>query len=260
MSEFREASTVVRAGAALRRVLMHPSWSVEYARRLTKRGRVSGNGDFSLDRYREYTMGEEEAVRNVLELGKDDYRRLRGSLWMPDPEAGDETAWSSRVVLLRTIGVAVRALRPDAMIETGVERGYSAAVALAAMRENGSGRLFSVDLPRLEVDPATFTGRLIPEHLRAGWELSEGPSRQILPKLTARLGEVDIFLHDSDHSYSAQMAEYQIVWPALRRGGLLVSDDVWNSALLDFAREVGEEPVLIPRAGSADAVGLLRRH
>jgi Methyltransferase domain len=260
MSDYPHASPLLRAGAGLRRVLRHPRWSLEYARRLTERGHESNNDGFALDHYREYTAAEEDAVRRILDLSKEDYRFLRDSVWIPDPEADDETAWSSRVVLLRTIGVAVRALRPDVMIETGVERGYSAAVALAAMRENGSGRLFSVDLPRLQVDPDTFTGRLIPAHLRDRWELSEGPSRQILPKLTARLDEVDIFLHDSDHSYAAQMAEYRIVWPVLRPGGLLVSDDVWNSALVDFAREIAEEPLLIPRAGSADAVGLLRKH
>jgi hypothetical protein len=55
------------------------------------------------------------------------------------------------------------------------------------------------------------------------------------------------------------MNEYRAIWPALRKGGLVLADDVWNPALMDFAREVGAEPRLIQREGGADAVGLLRK-
>jgi hypothetical protein len=73
------------------------------------------------------------------------------------------------------------------------------------------------------------------------------------------LSAVDIFLHDADHTYRSQIEEYRTVWPALREGGLLISDDVWNTALVDFAAEVGERPLLIKRWDDHDAVGLLRK-
>jgi hypothetical protein len=38
---------------------------------------------------------------------------------------------------------------------------------------------------------------------------------------------------------------------------VLISDDVWNSALLDFAAEVGHRPTLIRRWDEHDAVGLI---
>jgi predicted O-methyltransferase YrrM len=251
------ASKAARMQSALTRIVAHPKWTLEGLRRVRDQRREEG-ADFSLERYREYLASEEEAVAHVLGAAADDYRSARDGLWLPEPEAGDETHWSSRVVLLRTIGVVVRLLRPATMVETGVERGYSAAVAMAAMERNGRGRLYSVDLPRLDVDNE-FTGRVIPEHLRDRWTLEVGPSRFVLPDLVKRLGQIDLFLHDSDHTYAAQMHEYRTVWPVLRRGGVLVSDDVWNTAFMDFAREVGAEPRLIQRAGASDAVGLLRK-
>ncbi|MEJ7786114.1 MAG: class I SAM-dependent methyltransferase [Solirubrobacteraceae bacterium] len=83
------------------------------------------------------------------------------------------------------------------------------------------------------------------------------PSRILLPGLVRKLSPIDLFVHDSDHSYAGQVEEYRQVWPHLERGASLISDDVCNPAFTDFANEVGERPYLIAPQGHSSAVGLL---
>ena len=46
---------------------------------------------------------------------------------------------------------------------------------------------------------------------------------------------MDMFLHDSSHSYRHMLWEFQQFWPRLRDGGLLVSHDVqMNAAFSEF--------------------------
>jgi hypothetical protein len=57
--------------------------------------------------------------------------------------------------------------------------------------------------------------------------------------LLESLGDVDVFIHDSEHTYGTMMFEFKSVWPHLRRLGVLVSDDIEESrAFHDFARSV----------------------
>ncbi|MEM3449881.1 MAG: class I SAM-dependent methyltransferase [Nitrososphaerota archaeon] len=62
-----------------------------------------------------------------------------------------------------------------------------------------------------------------------------GLSRDKLKPLLQKLGSVDLFLHDSEHSYENMMFEFKAVWPFLREGGILLADDVTvNTAFKDF--------------------------
>jgi len=46
---------------------------------------------------------------------------------------------------------------------------------------------------------------------------------------------IDMFLHDSSHSYQHMLWEFRQFWPLLRDGGLLVSHDVqMNAAFPEF--------------------------
>ena len=137
------------------------------------------------------------------------------------------------------------------MVETGVARGYTSAAALGAMAELGHGR-FSASTSRAcaaTAFPTTRSGSAVPDAVRDRWTLRLGPSRRLLEPLLRELGEIDVFLHDSDHTYGAQLWEYRTAWPFIRPGGLLISDDVQNTAFLEFCDEVGAEPVLIGRVG-----------
>jgi predicted O-methyltransferase YrrM len=148
------------------------------------------------------------------------------------------------------------------MVETGVSRGVTSAIALAAMRDLGHGHLYSIDLPPLLVDADEFIGNAVPDELRGRWTLLRGPSRKLLPRLLSELGEIELFLHDADHTYRSQFEEFEVVWPHMVPGGVILCDDVESPSLTDFAEQHGVSPTLIPFPGGyrdVSPVGLLAK-
>ena len=90
--------------------------------------------------------------------------------------------------------------------------------------------------------PGKEPGWAIPDDLLARWELRLGDAREVLPALLVETGEIDLFFHDSLHTREHMLFEFETAWPALARGGLLASDDVFqrkHDALPAFARSVG---------------------
>ena len=140
--------------------------------------------------------------------------------------------------------------RPRLVVETGVCYGISTLFILSALDDNKTGKLYSVDTPNITYrkDGGTHSdllpkgqepGFIVPQSLRQRWSLTLGTSRQRLPQILHQMGHIDLFHHDSEHSYETMTYEYQTVWPYLRQGGLLLSDDVsWNKAFLDFCSTV----------------------
>ena len=91
-------------------------------------------------------------------------------------------------------------------------------------------------------------GWLIPPELKERWTLVLGRTQDELPPLLDRLGTVDSFMHDSEHSFDCMWFEFNEAWPHLRDGGVLVSDDVNSTeAFPRFAREQGRTPVRLAR-------------
>ena len=157
----------------------------------------------------------------------------------------------------------LRALRPGVAVETGVCNGVSTAFLLLALDATGAGELSSVDLPEIageSYEPGTFwdgkggavippgrePGWMIPERLRGRWHLTLGRSQDELPGLLERLGAIDFFMHDSEHSADCMRFEFEHAWAALRPGGVLAADDVTqNTAFADFASAQEREPIAI---------------
>jgi predicted O-methyltransferase YrrM len=155
----------------------------------------------------------------------------------------------------------LRTLRPAVAVETGVCNGVSSAFLLLALQANGSGELHSIDLPEIageDYEAGTFwdgkggavipagrePGWMIPERLRDGWHLVLGRSQDELPGLLERLGTIDFFMHDSEHSEACMRFEFDTAWAVLREGGVLAADDVnANSAFADFAAAHDREPI-----------------
>ena len=155
----------------------------------------------------------------------------------------------------------LRTVRPEVMVETGVANGFSTAFSLLALQANETGHLHSVDMPRevgREYEPGTFyegegragippgseSGWLIPQALKERWTLILGRSQEELPPLLGRLGTIDAFMHDSEHSFDCMWFEFNAAWPALQQGGVLVSDDVNSThAFGRFAAQEERDPV-----------------
>jgi predicted O-methyltransferase YrrM len=132
-------------------------------------------------------------------------------------------ALSADVTLARCCYLLCRLVQPAVALETGVAYGMTSAYILQALKQNGGGVLHSVDLPVSTTREAI--GILVPPTLRGAWRLHIGASRRVLPKLLKDLGRVDLFVHDSLHTYWNMQREFSTVWPYLPAGGVLISDD-----------------------------------
>ena len=142
--------------------------------------------------------------------------------------------------------VILRLLQPERIVETGVEGGLSSAYILQALENNNKGTLYSIDYP---IEPAVIkkgSGFAIPDSLKERWILKIGKSSDVLNKLLSELDRIDIFLHDSEHTYENMMFEFSAVWDRLPEKGVLLSHDVsLNRAFYDFAKKIERKPIIL---------------
>lgn len=170
---------------------------------------------------------EEEFADVAVRLAQ---RRERTGLAYPGSFAAEEQT------SLLLYGLA-RLLKPRCIVETGVADGHSTFVLLAALARNGDGVLHSIDI-------APDVGILVDE--TAHWQLhllNVDTIAEDLPALLAAQGPIDLFFHDSDHHYLAQLFEYEAFADHASQGALLVSDDVDMSYAFDtFCRRRAMRP------------------
>ena len=238
---------------ATRRAVQHPAWLQENLR-AKLRARSDRARRFVLADYAEHLCSVAEALGHAFGVSVSQYGALASRVRIPP--APEHSIWGGGEDLLNLTGSLVLLRQPSVVLETGVAMGFSTAVILAAMEENGVGVLHSIDLPPMQVD-AQFVGKIVPADLRSRWRLHVGPTRTLLPRIARTVAPLDLFVHDSDHSYAGQVEGYRQAWPYLARGACLVSDDVCNPAFVDFALEIRERPFLIAPPGHSAAVGLL---
>lgn len=145
-----------------------------------------------------------------------------------------------RASLYSTLYIVMRSLRPERVVETGVARGLSSLVILAALKENGRGHLYSIDFPISKdwLGGSGTPGYLVKGDLKTKWSLILGKSSDKLPRLLAELGSIDVFFHDSNHSYENMKFEFATAWPFINREGLLVSDDVNSNSAFTELRDL----------------------
>jgi len=139
-------------------------------------------------------------------------------------------------------------LQPKIVVETGVAYGTSSAHILLALKNNQKGKLYSIDSTFRPWETKEMIGSAVPNYLKNKWNLIFGKSSEKLKKTLSNLEKIDVFFHDSLHTYKNMMFEFEMVWPFLRNGGILISDDiVSNNAFKDFcntkkgiSRELGD--------------------
>lgn len=123
----------------------------------------------------------------------------------------------------------IRATQPDHVVETGTHLGLGSCVIATALLRNGHGRLTTID-----IDPEA--GYLIGEPWANVIDRRTGSSVDVLTELS----EVDMFLHDSLHTYDYETRELAAVEPNLRANAIILSDNAHeSSALSDWAERSG---------------------
>ena len=163
-----------------------------------------------------------------------------------------------RTLFGKWLYASIRAVKPEKIIETGISHGISSWVILNALSKNGTGKLFSIDLPNLDSNEnynfkqSIQTGEVVPVILRSNWKMIVGDAKKELPKLLNELGQVDYFFHDSDHSYKHMLFEFETVYPYLKKGGIIASDDInKNTSFQDFSRMKEIQAITFTKGGCA---------
>lgn len=140
----------------------------------------------------------------------------------------------------------LRELRPDIVVETGTCSGSISSMIVAALHNNGRGRLISIDLPPSRGKMPTIDGLrdedvgfLIPPEYRGSWELRVGDARELLPQVMMT-HDVDVFFHDSLHTRSHMAFEYAVARTFMKDGAVIFSDDtLFNHAFYKFVETHG---------------------
>jgi hypothetical protein len=118
-------------------------------------------------------------------------------------------------------------IRPDVVIETGVAHGISSRVALEALSRNDHGHLWSIDLPHpLNHKLHGQTGAAVPDSCRSRWTYLEGESEKMLPPLVEKVGNVELFIHDSLHTAKNTLFEMEQAASVMSPGGVMLVDDI----------------------------------
>ena len=108
----------------------------------------------------------------------------------------------------------VRAMQPSLIVETGTEKGLGSLVLAEAILKNGKGKLITIDM-----EPSS--GLLIGGKHSGVISQVIGDSIQAL----SQIDQVDMFIHDSDHSSEHEAREFRVIAPRLTDSGIVLSDN-----------------------------------
>ena len=121
--------------------------------------------------------------------------------------------------------------RPTVVVESGGFVGMSSSFILKAFVDE---RLTTAKLYSIEWSEDCEHGALIPDELRPQFVPLRGKVEDFV-KRDQLPASIDMFLHDSSHSYRHMLWEFREFWGRLRDRGLLVSHDVnLNAAFPEF--------------------------
>jgi predicted O-methyltransferase YrrM len=132
----------------------------------------------------------------------------------------------------------IREKRPKVVLETGVGNGFGTEIILSALDKNKKGVLYSIDVYR-------NVGNLV-SGTRNRWKFIVGNPRKTLIGALNKIDNVDVFLHDSDHSYENMKFEFSAILPKTSKGSVILGDDAClNNAFMEMARSVNKDPQII---------------
>lgn len=155
--------------------------------------------------------------------------------------------------------ILCKIIKPKTVIETGVAYGLSSMYILQALFENKKGTLYSIDSIFSPWQSKEIIGSAIPTHLCKNWRLIFGPSSEKLKETLSSLDSLDIFFHDSLHTYKNMQFEFETVWPFINKDGFLISDDIsGNNAFYDFYSKMNLKPFILQQ-NKKSFLGILKK-
>lgn len=181
------------------------------------------------------------------------YEQIKKSDFIPQYHEDEDLLQIRHPQWLYTI---CRAIKPKVVVETGVASGFSSSFILKALDDNNYGKLVSIDMPGHDRElvekykeyskvkiPDSITnkksGWIVPQFLKKRWTLKIGTTQELVIPTLRDEGVIDIYLRDSEHIYKTMMFEFESAWSHLKKGGILLSDDIhWNSSFMDFSKKV----------------------
>jgi hypothetical protein len=92
------------------------------------------------------------------------------------------------------------------VIETGIYFGFTSRYILEALPQDG--KLYSIE-PKI----SDRIGDVVPTHLHEKWEKISGTSRDELLKCFLKNRDIDLFFHDSLHTFENMLFEYKTAHP-----------------------------------------------
>lgn len=110
----------------------------------------------------------------------------------------------------------IRTVKPLHVVETGTDKGLGSIVIAAALLQNGTGKLTTID-----INPSSgYLANMGKYASVCNFEI--GDSLSILARITS---PIDIFIHDSDHSPAHEAREYAMVENLLSEKAIVISDN-----------------------------------
>ena len=185
-----------------------------------------------IDYYRDELMSDERLKETFLKIMES------------DGQTNLEQAYKrkfSKINYIVNYYALIRETRPSIVVETGTASGTLTCWVLSAMHKNDHGKLISIDIPPQKGEMTMSVtlnrdtvGRYIPQLYRNRWEYNEGDAKELLPKILLA-NDVDIFIHDSLHTRTHMLFEYNCARALMRPGTVIISHDIlWNQAFFAF--------------------------
>jgi predicted O-methyltransferase YrrM len=158
--------------------------------------------------------------------------------------------YNSNPETLELLRLLISETRPQIVVETGVANGASTRKILSSFKEFN---LVESELYSFDIDPRVASTDLL-RSPQFNFVVVSSPDSFV--NSMNEIKRLDLFYHDSDHSYDNQMLEYSTAWEMLNpEKGILISDDInWSNAFLDFCKIVNRVPFLLSDSGKFTGV------
>lgn len=157
-----------------------------------------------------------------------------------------------------TLFVLCRLMRPENVIEVGCYHGATTMCIAAALRENGVGHLYSIDI---DPDSIVFAEQMVHEaDLSDRVTFVQGNSTA--PDVYSALPEASLVFIDGDHSYQGVQGDFLTYRDGLSDSGIIVlHDSIKHMEIRQLLTEIAEEgkyDIFTLATSDGDGMSLLR--